>query len=227
MKKFMKFGCLGFLGIIALFVVIAVVSIGGETEDTASNDTTETENSGNDNSGETNASEENSGEASEPEDDSTITGDEFEQISNGMTYEEVVEVIGSEGTVQSETGEEDSQFHTVIYSWDGADGWGANAMLTFQGGELQSKSQAGVGDGSSSDVTITIDEFNQVENGMTTEEVFEIVGGEGEVTSQTGEEGSQYYTVTYTYYGESGMGANAILMFQGGELNSKSQFGLE
>lgn len=144
-----------------------------------------------------------------------------------MTYEEVVKIIGSEGTVQSETGEKGTQFHTVIYAWDGAAGWGANAMLTFQGGKLQSKAQAGVGDGSKSDVTITIDEFNQIENGMTTEQVFEIIGGEGELTSQTGEEGSQYHTVTYTYYGENGMGANAILMFQGGKLNSKSQFGLE
>ncbi|QKY68731.1 DUF3862 domain-containing protein [Lentibacillus sp. CBA3610] len=237
MRKLMKFGCLGFIGIIAI-IIIAVVAIGGgETDDTASNDTSQTENSDDNNADEENTSEgnaeegnaeeENSGEASETEDDSTITGEEFEQISNGMTYEEVVEIIGSEGTVQSETGEEDSEFHTIIYSWDGADGWGSNAMLTFQDGQLQSKSQAGVGNESESDVTITIDEFNQLENGMTTDEVFEIIGGEGEITSQTGEEGSQYHTVTYTYYGESGMGANATLMFQGGELSSKSQIGLE
>lgn len=233
----MKFGCLGFIGIFAIIIIAAVASGGGETENTASNNTSQAENSDNNsadkaststgNSEKEKAGEEKSGDASETKDDSTITGEEFEKISNGMTYDEVVKIIGSEGTVQSETGEEGSQFHTIIYSWDGADGWGANAMLTFQDGKLQSKAQAGVGNGSESDVTITMDEFNQLENGMTTDKVFEIIGGEGEITSQTGEEGSQYHTVTYTYYGESSMGANATLMFQGGELSSKSQFGLD
>ncbi|SFD42597.1 protein of unknown function [Lentibacillus persicus] len=230
MKKLMKVGCLGFIGIIAIMIIATVAFSGGETNDSASNNTSESENS---NSAETkkaeeaNAEKENSGQSPETEDDSTITGEEFEQISNGMTYDEVVSIIGGEGTVQSETGEEGSQFHTIIYSWEGADGWGSNAMLTFQDGQLQSKSQAGVGNDSESDVTITIDEFNQLENGMTTDEVFDIIGGEGEITSQTGEKGSQYYTVTYTYDGDSSIGANATLMFQGDELSSKSQFGLE
>lgn len=228
----MKFGCLGFIGILAIIIIAVLAFGGGETDDTTSNNTTQTEDSGGNsadedttssgNTEEENAEEGDSGEASETEDDSTITGEEFEQISNGMTYEEVVEIIGSEGTVQSETGEEGSQFHTIIYSWDGADGWGANAMLTFQDGLLQSKAQAGVGNGSEADVTITIDEFNQLENGMTTDQVFEIIGGEGEITSQTGEEGSQYHTVTYTYYGESGLGSNATLMFQGCIWQNKS-----
>ncbi|SIS99091.1 DUF3862 domain-containing protein [Salimicrobium salexigens] len=245
MKKFFKFGCLGIIGIIVLSAVLAALGGGDSTEDTSSNEETQSEttseNQSQENGSESqnqeneNQSEENTeqssgnstSESAPSENDEAISAEEFEQISNGMSYEKIVEIIGSEGSLQSETGEKGSQFHTVIYSWDGESGFGSNALLTFQNGELQSKSQAGVGDGSSSDVTITSEEFNQIENGMSTEEVFEIVGGEGEVTSESGEPGSQFYTVSYTYSGETGLGSNAILMFQGGKLSSKSQFGLE
>ena len=77
---------------------------------------------------------------------------------------------------------------------------------------------------------ISLGEFNQIENGMSYEEVVSIVGGEGELTveNELGQ-GTQFHTVTksYSFNGENGLGANAILMFQNGEMVSKSQFGLE
>ncbi|AKG03301.1 hypothetical protein AAV35_013630 [Salimicrobium jeotgali] len=245
MKKFFKFGCLGIIGIIVLGTVIAALGGGDSTENTSSNEENQTETTSEkqsqENDGESqnqkneNQSEENTEQSSgnstsentSSKNDETISAEEFDQISNGMSYEKVVEIIGSEGSLQSETGEKGTQFHTVIYSWDGESGFGSNAMLTFQNEKLQSKSQAGVGDGRSSDVTITSEEFNQIENGMSSDEVFEIIGGEGEITSESGEPGSQFYTVSYTYSGEAGLGSNATLMFQGGKLSSKSQFGLE
>ncbi|TKI69184.1 hypothetical protein FC756_09450 [Lysinibacillus mangiferihumi] len=61
---------------------------------------------------------------------------------------------------------------------------------------------------------ITIDQFNKLENGMTKEQVFEILEGEGEgaVISESGD------VVMYSYDGKS-LGANASLMFQGGKLD--------
>lgn len=69
-------------------------------------------------------------------------------------------------------------------------------------------------------------EFEQIQNGMSYEEVTAIVGGPGELSSETGTKGDEFYTAAYTFKGES-LGANAILMFQGGKLMSKSQAGLK
>ena len=77
--------------------------------------------------------------------DTKISLEEFNQIETGMSYEEVVEIGGGEGTVLSEsdiTG--DGQYKTTIYSWDGNGMLGANANVTFQGGKVISKAQFGL-----------------------------------------------------------------------------------
>lgn len=61
----------------------------------------------------------------------TITLEEFNKIKNGMTYEEVVKIVGGEGTLQSEAG--DGQYKISMYSWEGEGGLGANANVTFEG----------------------------------------------------------------------------------------------
>ncbi|MCL6574029.1 MAG: hypothetical protein K6T88_20480 [Bacillus sp. (in: Bacteria)] len=62
---------------------------------------------------------------------------------------------------------------------------------------------------------------------MTYEEVQKIIGGEGEVTSESGEKGTDMHTIMITYTGEDGLGSNANFMFQGNKLQNKAQFGLE
>lgn len=77
--------------------------------------------------------------------DTKITLEEFNSIETGMTYEQVVEIIGGEGTVLSEsdiTG--NPQYKTTIYTWDGSGTLGANANVTFQGGKVVSKAQFGL-----------------------------------------------------------------------------------
>lgn len=78
---------------------------------------------------------------------------------------------------------------------------------------------------SSSAVTITLSEYNSIDNGMTYEEVAEIVGGAGAVLSEVGEKDSPYYTVCYSYKGLT-PNANACFIFQNGKMQAKSQFGL-
>lgn len=75
--------------------------------------------------------------------------------------------------------------------------------------------------------TMSKTEFEKIQNGMSYEEVTKIIGGPGELTSEVGSKGDQFYTAAYQYEGEGQLGANAILMFQGGKLASKSQFGLK
>lgn len=77
--------------------------------------------------------------------DEKITLEEFNQIKTGMTYDEVVKIIGGEGVVLSESNIGNSeQYHTIIYKWEGKGSIGANANITIQGGKVISKAQAGL-----------------------------------------------------------------------------------
>ncbi|MED4641471.1 DUF3862 domain-containing protein [Bacillus cereus] len=73
-----------------------------------------------------------------------ISKAEFDQIQNGMTYEEVKEIIGSDGEIMSESGQKGQQFYTIMYSWKGEQGFGANANFMFQEDKLQNKAQFGL-----------------------------------------------------------------------------------
>lgn len=183
-------------------------------------------------------------EKEEAENSPKMTKDEFSQIKNGMTIEEVTNIVGGEGDLMSETGAEGDQFYTALYTWEGEGGFGANANITFQGDPavVQSKAQLGLDDDASeedkeetekaeagSSSKMSKDEFGQIKNGMTIEEVTNIVGGEGDLMSETGTEGDQFYTALYTWEGEGGFGANANITFQGDPavVQSKAQLGLE
>lgn len=154
----------------------------------------------------------------------TLTKEKFEQIKDGMTYEEVISIIGSEGTLLSEAGDKGTQFHTVIYEFE-TDGIFSSSTMMFQGGKLINKAQLGLD--SSSDVKITLEQFNEIQNGMTFEEVTSIFGGEGSVISESGQKGTNLHTVVYSYEGKGSLGANVSLMFQGNKLTNKAQFGLK
>ncbi|UZM96998.1 hypothetical protein OL548_16895 [Lysinibacillus sp. MHQ-1] len=145
-----------------------------------------------------------------------MTEEKFKQIKDGMTYEEVVKIIGAEGTIMSETGSAGEPHHTVMYEFE-TDGVMSSSTMMFQGGKLINKAQFGV---ETSDIEITLEQFNKLENGMTKEQVFNILGGEDAVLSESGD------IVMYTYNGKS-LGGNASLMFQGGKLMNKTQLGLE
>lgn len=79
-----------------------------------------------------------------PKVDPNISKAEFDKLENGMTYEEVVAIIGGEGEVMSEVGVKGDQFYTVMYTYEGEKGFGSNANFTFQDGKLQAKAQLGL-----------------------------------------------------------------------------------
>nr|WP_236870898.1 hypothetical protein [Brevibacillus laterosporus] len=69
-------------------------------------------------------------EPKKEENKSTISKAEFDEIKNGMSYEEVAKIIGSEGELLSEVGSKGEQFHTVMYMYTGEGDLGANANFT-------------------------------------------------------------------------------------------------
>jgi len=82
---------------------------------------------------------------------------------------------------------------------------------------------------SSSKVTISLAEFNKIENNMTYDQVKEIIGGDGELLSETGQKGADLYVVAYKWDGQGSTGANANFMFKGKDLKltTKAQYGLK
>lgn len=79
-----------------------------------------------------------------------------------------------------------------------------------------------------SDGSVSLEEFNKIETGMTYAEVCEIIGGEGTLSSSVDiGMGNEYKTELYQWTGDGSIGANANVSFQGGKVVSKAQIGLK
>jgi len=82
----------------------------------------------------------------------TTSGDltfaKFYKIQTGMTYQQVKNIIGSDGTVTSENVMPGMpgvmpETRTVMYQWEG-NSLGGNALIMFQNNSLIQKSQFGL-----------------------------------------------------------------------------------
>lgn len=71
-----------------------------------------------------------------------ISLEEFNSIENGMTYEQVCEIVGSEGTVQSTASS--GEFTMTMYTWKGNGDITSNANVTFTNDEVSAKAQLGL-----------------------------------------------------------------------------------
>ena len=77
----------------------------------------------------------------------TISKSQYDQINNGMTYDQVKQIIGSDGSKLSESTYKDAQGNTInvqIYYWKGNGSSDSNANITFQGNTVASKSSYGL-----------------------------------------------------------------------------------
>lgn len=71
-----------------------------------------------------------------------ITLEEYNKIETGMTYEQVVEIVGSNGTVSSQV--EANGYKIVIITWYGNGVAGSNANVTFTNNAVTGKAQVGL-----------------------------------------------------------------------------------
>ena len=141
----------------------------------------------------------------------------FLKISANMTYEQVVEILG-EGEQQSES--EIAGSISKIYVWNG-EGFLNTITATFTDNVISSKTQTGLGD---SEAKITKEKFDAIQTGMTYDQVKEIVGGAGDLSSVIYLLGT--VTENYDWNGEKAL-SNASISIQDGVVSSKSQYGLE
>jgi hypothetical protein len=73
---------------------------------------------------------------------------------------------------------------------------------------------------------ITLDQFNQIEEGMTYEDVKQILQTSGELQSQSGDIDSNANIKIYTFSGQA-KDSKAVVMLRGDKVISKSNIGLE
>ena len=71
---------------------------------------------------------------------SGLTLDKFNQIKNGMTYKEVIDIMGSEGAQIASSGE--GKYKVESYKWDGENF--QYVLVTFMGEKMYSKNQNGL-----------------------------------------------------------------------------------
>lgn len=71
-----------------------------------------------------------------------ITLEEYNNIEMGMSYEEVTNIIGSNGIVSSEVNS--NGYEIKIVTWYGKGIAGSNANVTFTNGKASAKAQAGL-----------------------------------------------------------------------------------
>lgn len=100
-----------------------------------------------------------------------------------------------------------------------------NMVLSNQVDELTAKVQElQSSEGSDNTATITLDEYNQIETGMSYNKAKRIIGGEGEVFSEV--DLGYGKTTIYVWYGDDGI-SNANVTVQDGKIIAKAQLALE
>lgn len=100
----------------------------------------------------------------------------------------------------------------------------AHMALMFQNGALNSKSIASLSFLKPNGSKITLDQFNQIQAGMTYDQVKQILGSEGRLSTQTEIMGMRSSLYTWMNSG----GSNIVITFGSeGTVDSETQFGLK
>lgn len=190
--------------LIAIFIIIG--ALGGNK---GSNESTTA--SKNESTPVTTAKDESS---SSVDSDTKINYDNFLSIQMGMSYDQVKGILGD----GNETSSSDiSGIKTIMYTWKGK---GIdNISVTIQNDAVTNKAQVGLMD---MNAEITMDKYNQVQNGMTYEQVKEILG-EGQILSET--KIMDVTSIMYEYINKDG--SNANFTFDASGMSMKSQFNLK
>lgn len=139
-RNWWKIGCLGFLGFVLVGGILSAIAGDPPT------DGTDVQSGPSDQIPA--AVQEDDGAEVEaapatPQNKPGISASEFAQLRAGMSYPEVVAIIGSEGELISEN--EMAGYRTQMFMWDEEGTFGiGNANVMFQNGQMIQKSQFGL-----------------------------------------------------------------------------------
>lgn len=195
------------IGLIVLVTVVAGCSFLNKKEETPANTATKTQ------------TESTSTPATETKSAAGLTLEKFNELKNGMKYDEVVKVLGSEGVETSSFSS--GNLKTVTYKWEGENY--ARITVTFRNDELTSKIQSSLKSANSSSSTtkadLTLAKYNQLNNGISYEEAVKIIGSEG--TQSSSSNIGQIKIASYKWEGDKY--ARIFASFKDNKLTSKSQ----
>nr|WP_122013414.1 DUF3862 domain-containing protein [Maliibacterium massiliense] len=76
-----------------------------------------------------------------PTDGAKVTRAQFDQLQNGMQYDQVKAILGAEGELISESCPSSSKTYVTMYMWLGNGAMGSNVTCTFEDGRLTNKAQ--------------------------------------------------------------------------------------
>ncbi|UJR11911.1 hypothetical protein I4U23_016089 [Adineta vaga] len=153
----------------------------------------------------------------------TMTSQQYTALQIGWTRDQVTSFVGSSGSAASEAGTGITANILVRYTAPGTT-YGI-ADLNFVGGKLFSKTAIGFFLIVSN--KITLQQYNTIQIGWTRQQVTQLLGGNGNILSQSGTEGSPYQFTMVQYTGSQSSTSIAIFNFLGGLLFSKAHSGLD
>ncbi|CAF1653889.1 unnamed protein product [Adineta ricciae] len=152
----------------------------------------------------------------------TINLQQYTSIQIGWTQQQVVQLLGGSGNLISQSGTVGSPNELTTIQYTGSQSSSSSATFYFQGSKLYRKSQNGL------DTTvcpITQQQYNQLVIGWTRDEVTNLVGNPGIVTSESGTGNTTNINVQYQPDGKSS--GSVSLGFEGGKLRSRSEYGFK
>lgn len=142
----------------------------------------------------------------------------FMSIQMGSDYDTVKNALGVDGKLQHEN--EVAGIKTQSYEFKVGK---VHATMMFQNGGLTSKAMDSLSFYKQSGEKITMDEFNQVQTGMSYDQVKEIFKRDGMLKSETSIAGGDSKLFSWI----NSDGSNAIITFNGNGVDSKTQTNLK
>lgn len=142
-----------------------------------------------------------------------ITQKQYEKVKGGMAYKDVVDLFGSKG----EKIGEDKEDGFATYKWKAADGKSGSAVINFENKKLVSKLAHNIRPESS--VKGTKAQFDQVKEGMSLAEIEKIMGGKGNILTESDAVKGEFRSIQYMYKGPD---EDIYYYLRNGLLSSKS-----
>lgn len=146
------------------------------------------------------------------------TYQKFVSIPMGSDYETVKSAFGTDGKMQHEN--DVAGIKTQSYQFKVGN---TTAIMMFQNGALVNKAMDSLAFYKQNGEKITMDEFNQIQTGMNYEQVKEIFKRDGLLKSETNIAGSGSQLFQWI----NSDGSNAIITFNAGAVDSKTQTNLK
>ncbi|HSH25801.1 MAG TPA: hypothetical protein VLA13_09735 [Massilibacterium sp.] len=155
-----------------------------------------------------------------------VTLAQFNQIQNGMSLDEVLSIFQTEGVLKSMKKLDNEKSISVQYLWDGEPEF-SNILLSFDDNILVTKVQSNLDQAVKPSVTITKKQLNQIKKGMSYDEVIKILGGKGQLISESYQLGDRFYSVTYEWKGKSELSSGQIMFDENNTVQHFFETGLQ